>query len=553
MEPTDQVPSGYIVFLANKLKKQFGLDLKRSEILNRIAKVCGNSHIRTYKQIKDKANAFDITMEGIIFDRKDAIAAEFGISESELTELLHFRPASQAVGWEFLVLWRILHPRVSPGKVVKQFLDQDKEYWLSQDLASADHATEPDHDDEIPLAAISVEQIIEYYRTYLESCDYFSKKNAYDKISLLKEAIGRHGLEAVRNMTRYSLRKFTEYAHGPARMNATALNKELEEISRAIANGERSDRPPLQSDAQFIMAAVTSLSHEVFALTDRQKQQGDYWSKQAKLLFVPVALHVISEHDESEEGSMLFLMDDFLSQFSSDADWDPESCFTEISRSHLHPEELHEMIITQLEPFHTRKAVELKGIFSTLSAAIKTALKGYRWATRYRPLAQKEAQKQIRATKERREQALSNIQNDVDRIVTDHGHMVLHVMADYDQMRPPFTYTIGLSKTYGHPEIIVFGLSRETSHTLLNQIATRIRIEGFRVEEKKRYTDMTKDALPMMFRTVTDREYSVQASEYYHGDHEYQLVQLIWADPNGNLPGEDDFDTSFNTFQPLLA
>jgi hypothetical protein len=59
----------------------------------------------------------------------------------------------------------------------------------------------------------------------------------------------------------------------------------------------------------------------------------------------------------------------------------------------------------------------------------------------------------------------SQLQENIDL----HGLQVQHVLED--EIGPAFSYSVGLFKSYGHPEIIMVGLKQQLAHTLINNMA----------------------------------------------------------------------------------
>ncbi len=54
---------------------------------------------------------------------------------------------------------------------------------------------------------------------------------------------------------------------------------------------------------------------------------------------------------------------------------------------------------------------------------------------------------------------------------------------------PSFAYSIGLWQQYQHPELICFGLTIETLHTLINDVAEKVK-NGEQIETGKNYPDI---------------------------------------------------------------
>jgi len=117
---------------------------------------------------------------------------------------------------------------------------------------------------------------------------------------------------------------------------------------------------------------------------------------------------------------------------------------------------------------------------------------------------------------------------------------------------PSFSYSIGLTQTYQHPELICIGLSKELAHVVINDIADLIK-NGERIESNEVYTNIF-DESRAMFLTVDPeniRDYFGAALNYYQGKG-FDALQLIWTDRNDRFPWEENFEEEFLYIQPLL-
>ena len=118
--------------------------------------------------------------------------------------------------------------------------------------------------------------------------------------------------------------------------------------------------------------------------------------------------------------------------------------------------------------------------------------------------------------------------------------------------RPGFAYTVGLLETFRHPEIIIFGLSAESMHAILNNCGDMIR-KGERFE-----ADTTAAGViakyDVRFRAVTDpasfAEYLGYGCRHY-GEERFGLLQCVWPDKAGRFPGEADAAEFLASRQPL--
>lgn len=117
---------------------------------------------------------------------------------------------------------------------------------------------------------------------------------------------------------------------------------------------------------------------------------------------------------------------------------------------------------------------------------------------------------------------------------------------------PSFAYSVGLTETFHHPEIICFGLNTQLLHDLINDVVEIIKKEG-RLNPEKEYQNIFKDSrakfLPIDPRNIED--YFKVAIQYF-GSQKINGLQLIWTDRNNKFPWEDGFEEKFKFVQPLL-
>lgn len=118
---------------------------------------------------------------------------------------------------------------------------------------------------------------------------------------------------------------------------------------------------------------------------------------------------------------------------------------------------------------------------------------------------------------------------------------------------PPFSYTIGLSQQFNHPEIISFGLSTEVLQSFLTIAKDRIE-EGETFEPNKSYSGFLKKDIKVYFLPV-DKEYIkdyLGYADWFYNGEDFTVLQLIWPDKKGNFPWDKNFDKDLMFSQPLL-
>jgi hypothetical protein len=127
------------------------------------------------------------------------------------------------------------------------------------------------------------------------------------------------------------------------------------------------------------------------------------------------------------------------------------------------------------------------------------------------------------------------------------------VNAIEDDGHPPWTFTIGLYETRNHPEPIIIGRSRATSHYMLDKIATA-------PDEDRRY-DLTCPALDLLpgiacyfieAHAQHYHDYVGFARPYYRGKH-FPLYQIVWPSNDGHYHWDKAARNSFKEWQPVLG
>ena len=126
------------------------------------------------------------------------------------------------------------------------------------------------------------------------------------------------------------------------------------------------------------------------------------------------------------------------------------------------------------------------------------------------------------------------------------------IMVQGTKYSPSFAYSIGLYKTFKHPEIICFGLPPDVAHGIINDVADLIR-QGKTMHTYQTQDNIFKDSkaefLPVDERNIKD--YFGAAINYYN-TQSFPAIQLVWTDRNDKFPWEDNFEERFLYDQPLL-
>jgi hypothetical protein len=149
---------------------------------------------------------------------------------------------------------------------------------------------------------------------------------------------------------------------------------------------------------------------------------------------------------------------------------------------------------------------------------------------------------------------LADCEDDPDRKlvrdIDEYGWHVLHITAESGL--PGWSFSVGLFQTFGHPEVIVFGLPPKLSQGVINGLGSRIKA-GNRLVADQEYADILAN-VRCMFRSVQRSWYKWllgYARWYYEGDG-FPVLQCIWPDKQQHYPWEAAFKAEWACLQPFL-
>jgi len=122
-----------------------------------------------------------------------------------------------------------------------------------------------------------------------------------------------------------------------------------------------------------------------------------------------------------------------------------------------------------------------------------------------------------------------------------------------DDEGPAFAFSIGLFKTFGHPEVILFGLKIEAMHGIINAIGEEVR-QGRRFSEGE-VTSGIIEGFDVRFCKISHDHYSEYfgTASWYYQSTEYPALQCVWPDRRGRFPWDDDFPESLRAIRPMLV
>jgi hypothetical protein len=151
----------------------------------------------------------------------------------------------------------------------------------------------------------------------------------------------------------------------------------------------------------------------------------------------------------------------------------------------------------------------------------------------------------------------------LEGVIAEHGWAIHTVLSPADDPNPPppFAYTVGLSRPrFGHPELLVVGLGRDTAQLVLTDLCERVR-DGQRLRAGQRISDLLENvdgaALQVELLRVddaaADRAPLYVAKQLYGQSGPIDALQVVWPDHNRRFPWEPGYDGAVREMQPLLG
>lgn len=138
----------------------------------------------------------------------------------------------------------------------------------------------------------------------------------------------------------------------------------------------------------------------------------------------------------------------------------------------------------------------------------------------------------------------SDFENWLCNTVDNVGWAVLSVAprADSDDPEECFSYSIGLTKTFGWPELICFGLSTETRRNMINDAVEECRQKELTPEAGFRLSKVLDGYDTLLTDGSSIPESYFGSAEWFAKQSGINVpisrLQLLWPDTNGYFPGD---------------
>lgn len=135
--------------------------------------------------------------------------------------------------------------------------------------------------------------------------------------------------------------------------------------------------------------------------------------------------------------------------------------------------------------------------------------------------------------------------------VVKYGWHVVKVSGD--DRGPGFAYSVGLFRTLGHPEVIMFGLPGDWLHQHINAIGAAVRA-GASFAPGSRVADVLENH-ECVFVAVPPARYAdhVGQAVAYYGKTQFPLLQCVWPDRQSRYPWDVGYPEDMLAEQPVLG
>ncbi len=147
---------------------------------------------------------------------------------------------------------------------------------------------------------------------------------------------------------------------------------------------------------------------------------------------------------------------------------------------------------------------------------------------------------------------LNDHEQNIVTAIKKHGWFNTRVF-DHEGKLPDFSYSTGFCSSLDFPEIIVFSLPKDTTHSILWDVYRDV-ASGKKLLVGVATPDIFGNANAFLL-PVAKRHYDehLGSSQWFYRGDEFPCLQLIWPDPNGYFPWEPEIGENFKDSQPDLT
>lgn len=132
------------------------------------------------------------------------------------------------------------------------------------------------------------------------------------------------------------------------------------------------------------------------------------------------------------------------------------------------------------------------------------------------------------------------------RDIGEYGWAATAVAPTEDHPGEVFCYTVGLYRSYDHPELVIVRMNPDTAHAILGDLVSRIKA-GERFEADRRYPELFNGRnrrYDAFFLDVEEgnRDKYLLGAKRWNAYEEFPALQVVFPDPANLMPWEEGFE-----------
>lgn len=139
----------------------------------------------------------------------------------------------------------------------------------------------------------------------------------------------------------------------------------------------------------------------------------------------------------------------------------------------------------------------------------------------------------------------------IDTIIQRAGFAFLSI--GQDGSTPPFAYTVGITETYGCPELIIFGVGQNVADAVFNGVVGKIK-NGEHFDDGDVIVELLN--MPVAIKAVSNEiatPFALNVASRYKGTKYLPTFQqIVYPDQSGAFPWEAEYDEGMRRIQSEL-
>lgn len=136
----------------------------------------------------------------------------------------------------------------------------------------------------------------------------------------------------------------------------------------------------------------------------------------------------------------------------------------------------------------------------------------------------------------------------IDSLIRSEGFAFICISAD--ETVPPYAYTVGITETYGCPELLIFGVGEQIANVVFHAVVDKIK-NGSRFVDGDLLVDVLN--LPCAIKAISDeaaRPFALNVFARYEGASQRpSFQQIVYPDRASVFPWEQGYDESMRPIQ----